>query len=205
MGSSEPALFFGKIATIAEAEDRIIREDGLDARVAALVEPAIEDLGFRLVRVRFAGETLQVMAERPDGTMNVAGCEAVSKAISPILDVEDPIAGRYSLEVSSPGIDRPLVRAGDFDAWSGHVAKVETAVMVDGRRRFKGTLLGVEDGQVGVRRLAGEGDETFRIPLDAIEAARLVLTDELIEDSLKRDKALREANGLADDDVGQAN
>ena len=185
------------------SEDRIITEEGLDARVAAIVAPVIADLGFRLVRVRMLAEnngTLQVMAERPDGTMNVAGCEAISKAISPVLDIEDPVPQAYHLQVSSPGIDRPLVRASDFEQWAGHVAKLETASMVNGRKRFKGTITGLEAGEVVLRRDdAPAGEEVARVPLDALSDARLVLTDDLIRESLRRDKALREANGIEDE------
>ena len=109
-------------------EPRIVTEQGLDARVAAIVEPVIEDLGYRLVRTSISaanGCTLQIMAERPDGTMTVEDCETISRAVSPALDVEDPINRAYHLEVSSPGIDRPLVRAGDFERWAGHEMKVE--------------------------------------------------------------------------------
>ena len=200
------------------AHDRIVTEDGLDARIAAVVEPVIEDLGFRLVRVRMmggaakagskgGGGTLQIMAERPDGTMSVSDCETVSKAVSPALDVEDPVPGAYNLEVSSPGIDRPLVRASDFEHWAGHVAKLETAFAVEGRRRFKGTVLGVEGGHVVLRREERhrDGDEAdARLPLDAIADARLVLTDGLIRESLRRDKALRQANGIPDADIVDA-
>ena len=184
--------------------ERIIAEQGLDARVAAIVEPVIEDLGYRLVRVRMLAEnngTLQIMAERPDGTMSVGGCEEISKAVSPVLDIEDPVPQAYHLQVSSPGIDRPLVRRGDFEQWAGHVAKLETAFMVDGRKRFKGTITGVEDGNVVLRRDdAPKGEETSRVPLDALADARLVLTDELIRESLRRDKALREANGIEENE-----
>ena len=185
------------------SDERIIKEQGLDARVAAIVEPVIRDLGYRLVRVRMLAEnngTLQIMAERPDGTMSVNGCEEISRAISPVLDIEDPVPQAYHLQVSSPGIDRPLVRADDFRQWAGHVAKLETAFMVDGRKRFKGTITGVEDGHVVLRRDdAPAGEEVARVPLDALSDARLVLTDDLIRESLRRDKALREANGIEED------
>ena len=114
-------------------DDRLIRETGLDARVAAIVGPVIAGLGFRLVRVNISGLnglTMQIMAERPDGTIDVEGCEAISKALSPVLEAEDPVSRAYHLEVSSPGIDRPLVRKSDFAAWSGHVMKVDTLVSV---------------------------------------------------------------------------
>ncbi|MEM9331501.1 MAG: ribosome maturation factor RimP [Pseudomonadota bacterium] len=185
-------------------EARTILETGLEARVASIVEPEIEDLGYRLVRVKISGvngTTLQIMAERPDGTMNVAGCEEISKSISPILDIEDPIDRAYHLEVSSPGIDRPLVRKSDFETWAGHVAKLETRQMINGRKRYKGLILGVEGKDVTFRREAPAKDEEteFVIPVDEIKDAKLVLTDELITEALKRDKALREANGIVDD------
>ena len=134
-------------------EPRLVTENGIDARVAAIVEPVIEDLGYRLVRVRVTGEngcTLQIMAERPDGTMSVEDCEAVSREVSPALDVDDPIDKAYHLEVSSPGIDRPLVRRSDFERWSGHVAKVEMRVAQAGRKRFRGILAGVDGDLFGL-------------------------------------------------------
>ena len=171
-------------------EPRLIKEQGVDARVAAIAEPVIEDLGFQLVRVRVTGQngcTVQIMAESPDGTMAVEGCEAISRALSPVLDVDDPVSGAYHLEVSSPGIDRPLVRAFDFDRWSGHEAKIEMAVMHDGRKRFRGKILGVKDNTAGVRMPdapAGTPD-TFWLNLEDIGEAKLVLTDELIDAALR--------------------
>ena len=209
-----PALCFAPFVVppcpgSSELSQRLITEHGLDARVAGIIEPVIEDLGFRLVRVRVTaqnGQTVQVMAERPDGTMGVDDCETVSNAISPVLDVEDPVPGTYHLEVSSPGIDRPLVREADFSTWAGHVAKVETATLVGGRRRFRGQITGVEDGAVVlVREDAPEDERESRVPLDAIAEARLMLTDDLIRESLRRDKALREANGLDEDAFAQDN
>ena len=119
-------------------DDRIIRESGVDARVAMIVEPVLRAIDFRLVRVRLSGQnglTLQIMAERPDGTMTVEDCETVSRALSPVLDVEDPIEKAYNLEVSSPGIDRPLVRKSDFVTWTGHLVKMETSILVAERKR----------------------------------------------------------------------
>lgn len=175
-------------------EPRIVLEQGLDARVAAIAEPVIEDLGFRLVRVRYSGlngGTLQIMAERLDGTMTVEGCETVSRALSPVLDVEDPISGAYNLEISSPGIDRPLVRRSDFEFWAGHVAKVELAVLLEGRKRFRGMLLGVEDETVVVKipDAPSEQPDTVKLPIADISDARLVMTDELIDAALKAGKA----------------
>ena len=136
-----------------ERDKRLISENGVAARVAAIVEPVIEDLGFNLVRVQVTGTngcTVQIMAERPDGTMSVADCETVSRAISPVLDLEDPISTAYYLEVSSPGIDRPLVRASDFERWNGYEAKIEMAVPVAGRKRFRGVIRGVEGEAVNL-------------------------------------------------------
>ena len=185
-------------------DDRMIVEQGLEARIAGILRPEIEALGYRLVRIRLSqmnGQTLRVMAERPDGTMSVEDCEAVSNAISPILDIEDPVSGAYHLEISSPGIDRPLVRASDFETWSGHVAKLETARLVNGRKRFKGRILRVEDGKALFRRDdAGKDEEAeFELALADIAEARLVLSDDLIREALRRDKALRKANGIEED------
>lgn len=157
-----------------------IRETGLEARIAAIVEPVAEDLGLELVRVHLSGAngmTLQIMAERPDGTMDVEACEALSREVSPVLDVEDPIRQEYHLEVSSPGIDRPLTRAKDFEVWAGQVAKVEMSEAREGRRRYRGTLLGVEGETFGVR--ADDGEEAW-LPLGDVNEAKLVMTDELI-------------------------
>lgn len=172
---------------------RFIVETGAAARVAELIEPALEGRGFRLVRVSVSGgdaKTLQVMAERADGTMTIEDCEAISKEISPLLDVHDPIAGTYRLEISSPGIDRPLVRASDFEDWAGHEAKLEVKELIDGRRRFRGTLEGFEDGEVRIEMdLGGEaGRQVIGIPLGLVAEARLVLTEELIREALARAK-----------------
>jgi ribosome maturation factor RimP len=185
-------------------DDRLIRETGLDARVAAIVGPVIAGLGFRLVRVNISGLnglTLQIMAERPDGTIDVEGCEAISKAVSPVLEAEDPVSRAYHLEVSSPGIDRPLVRKSDFALWAGHVMKVDTLVAVAGRRKFKGkTLESREGGFLFENDTVAYGEERLvEIPFEAISEARLVLTDELIREALRKDKALREANGVEDE------
>ena len=186
-------------------DKRSIVEVGVEARIASIIEPEIEDLGYRLVRVKLSainGATLQIMAERPDGTMNVNDCENVSRAISPVLDIEDPIDRAYHLEVSSPGIDRPLVRVSDFSTWVGHVVKLETRQMINGRKRYKGVILSVDGEDVKFRREAPGPDEDpeFIIPVSEIKDAKLVLTDDLIEEALKRDKALRVANGIEDAD-----
>lgn len=184
-------------------EPRLIEDSGVAGRVAAIVEPSLRGIGYRLVRVRVTGHngcTVQIMAERPDGTMTVDDCEAVSRAVSPVLDVDDPIDRAYHLEISSPGIDRPLVRVSDFERWSGHEAKIEMRVPVGGRKRFRGLVLGTEDGAAVVQRLDAKPDEEPRVllPIRDIEDARLVLTDELIRESLRRDKAAREAAGVED-------
>jgi ribosome maturation factor RimP len=176
--------------------DRFIREAGLAARVADLVEPALLDGGFRLVRVAVSGgdsKTVQVMAERPDGTMSIEDCEIVSRDISPLLDVHDPIAGSYRLEVSSPGIDRPLVRASDFEVWSGYEAKIELKEPIDGRKRFRGVLEGFADGEARIDVDLGEaGRNTIGLPLGLIAEAKLVLTDELVREALRRAKKSNE-------------
>jgi ribosome maturation factor RimP len=173
-----------------ETETRLARETGPAQRVAALAEPVLADLGFRLVRARMSGSTLQIMAERPDGTFTIDDCEAVSRALSPVLDVEDVIPSRYHLEVSSPGIDRPLVRPSDFEAWAGHEAKIEMAVPVAGRKRFKGNLEGYEAGEVRlfIENPEGAAKEPVLIgvPFADIADAKLVLTDQLIEAARSR-------------------
>ena len=179
-------------------EPRLITETGIDARVAAIIEPTIVEMGYQLVRVKLSsqnGLTLQIMAERPDGIMTVSDCEKLSMAISPVLDVEDPIDKAYHLEVSSPGIDRPMVRKSDFTKWTGHVVKFETSVMVEGRKRFRGTIKSVsEDAFVLDREAAGKDEDPLvTIPFNALSEARLILTDDLIRDALKADKAARAA------------
>jgi len=165
-------------------EPRLARETGPAQRVAALVEPVLQDMGFRLVRVKMSGPTLQIMAERPDGTFSIDDCEAVSRAVSPMLDVEDVIASRYHLEVSSPGIDRPLVRPSDFETWAGHELKIEMAMPVGGRKRFRGELEGYADGEVRLFIDNPEGGKEpllVGVPFDDIAEAKLVLTDALID------------------------
>jgi ribosome maturation factor RimP len=181
----------------ATSEPRLIIEPGLPARVAAIVEPVIEQLGYRLVRVRVSGAegcTVQIMAERPDGTMTVEDCEAVSRALSPVLDVADPIERAYRLEISSPGIDRPLVRKSDFERYAGHIAKIETALPILGRKRFRGLLMGTDGEAARIRRDdAAEGEEIL-LPIEEMSEARLVLTDQLVTEALRREKsAKREA------------
>jgi ribosome maturation factor RimP len=177
-----------------DQDERIVVESGAAARVAAVVEPAIADLGYRLVRVRVTAQngcTVQIMAEKPDGTMTVEGCEAVSQAVSPALDVDDPIQAAYHLEVSSPGIDRPLVRPSDFERWAGHLAKVETSEPFAGRKRFRGILRGAKGHEALLTRddAKAEEEREVAIPMRLISEARLVLTDALITESLRRGKS----------------
>lgn len=181
-------------------EPRIVTETGVAARVATIVEPALVDLGYRLVRVKVTAQngcTVQIMAERPDGTMTVDDCEAVSNAVSPVLDLEDPITGTYNLEISSPGIDRPLVRAGDFARWSGFEARIELALPLEGRKRFRGILRGVTD-EAALIELAdpAEGaDPLVALPMRSIGEARLILTDALVTEALRAAKeAARETH-----------
>ena len=175
------------------AEPRLIGEQGMAARVAAIAAPVLEQMGYRLVRVRISGTsgcTVQIMAERPDGSMPIEDCEAASRALSPVFDAEDPIDREYRLEISSPGIDRPLVRRSDFERHAGHEAKIEMAVALDGRKRFRGILTGVEGEAARLRRkdaAAGEAEDVLLAIADMAEA-RLVLTDALVAESLRRGK-----------------
>jgi ribosome maturation factor RimP len=178
----------------AASEPRLIVEQGIAARVAAVAEPVLDGLGYRLVRVRISGLdgcTVQIMAERPDGTMMVEDCEAASRALSPVLDVADPIDRAYRLELSSPGMDRPLVRRSDFERHAGHQLKVEMTVARDGRRRFRGLLTGVDGDAARIRRddaSPGEATEVL-LPIEDMAEAKLVLTEALIVESLRRAKA----------------
>src|SRR5437016_8932953 len=158
-------------------EPRLVVEPGAAARVSAVAEPVLQGMGYRLVRIKISGEagtTVQVMAERPDGTMNIDDCEAVSRALSPVLDVADPIDRAYRLEISSPGIDRPLVRRSDFERHVGHLAKIEMAVAEQGRKRFRGTILGVEGDALQLRRDDAKADEPteIRLVIDHIGEAK---------------------------------
>ena len=187
------------------AEPRLVVEPGMAARVSAVAGPVLQGMGYRLVRIKISGEfgcTVQIMAERPDGSMQIDDCEAISRALSPVLDVADPIDRAYRLEISSPGIDRPLVRRSDFERYAGHLVKIEMAVAHQGRKRFRGTLGGVEGDAVHLHRddtRAGE-DADVVLVMEDIADARLVLTDELIAESMRRGKAaereLRQNLGL---------
>ena len=176
------------------AEPRLVVEPGVAARVSAVAGPVLQGMGYRLVRIKISAEagcTVQIMAERPDGTMQIEDCEAISRALSPVLDVADPIERAYRLEISSPGIDRPLVRRTDFERYLGFLVKVEMAVAHQGRKRFRGMLQGVEGDTIRLRRddiRAGEDAEVLLV-MEDISDARLVLTDELVAESMRRGKA----------------
>src|SRR6059058_1759974 len=175
------------------AEPRLVTEPGMAARVSAVAGPVLQGLGYRLVRIKISGEqgcTVQIMAERPDGTMLIEDCEAISKALSPVLDVADPIQRAYRLEISSPGIDRPLVRRSDFERYAGYLVKIEMALAHQGRKRFRGTLAGVEGQAVRLHRddtRPGQDADTL-LAMEDIAEARLVLTDDLIAESMRRGK-----------------
>ena len=175
------------------SDPRLIVEQGVAARIAAIAEPILAGLGYRLVRVRMsglAGCTVQIMAERPDGTMTIDDCEAASRALSPVFDVADPVDRAYRLEISSPGIDRPLVRRSDFERYAGSRVKIEMTVAVNGQRRFRGQLLGVEAGAARIRRddaATGELDDVL-LPIVEMAEAKIVLSDAVIAESLRRGK-----------------
>jgi ribosome maturation factor RimP len=187
-------------------EPRLVVEPGVAARVSAVAGPVLQGLGYRLVRIKISAEagcTVQIMAERPDGTMLIEDCEAISRALSPVLDIADPIERAYRLEISSPGIDRPLVRRSDFERYAGHLVKVEMAVAHQGRKRFRGLLAGVEGEAVRLHRDDVRADEEADVLLvmEDISDARLVLTDELVAESMRRGKQaerdLKQNLGLA--------
>jgi ribosome maturation factor RimP len=200
------------VETAPGAHPRLIIEPGLSARVAGIVEPVIEGLGYRLVRVRVSGSdgcTVQVMAERTDGTMTIEDCEICSRALSPVLDADDPVDRAYRLEVSSPGIDRPLVRQSDFVRYANNFVKIEMAVAVEGRKRFRGQLLGAEGNVARIRRDDTAAGETadIMLPIEEMAEAKLVLTDALIAESLRRGKqaALQRQTALNDNQPAAEN
>ena len=163
-------------------------------RIEDIVAPTIVGMGYELVRVAMSrgSGTLQIMIEPADGrAMDVEACAIISRALSAVLDVEDPISGAYTLEVSSPGIDRPLTREKDYTRWTGHVARMETALPIDGRRRFKGTLLGLEGGVVRLR--LDDGKET-QVPLSAVTRAKLELTDALLDEHRRAQEGVEQAH-----------
>jgi ribosome maturation factor RimP len=169
----------------------LVAKAAIDRRIAGIITPVVEGMGFELVRVRLMGgktKTLQIMAERPEGGIEVDDCARISTAVSATLDVEDPLEDAFTLEVSSPGIDRPLTRLKDFETWEGYEAKIETTEMIDGRRRFKGVLQGVEDGEVLIEIEEHGEAMTIGLQFDWLSDAKLVLTDELIRDVLRARK-----------------
>lgn len=185
-GAGRRARFF--VSGMETRLTDLLAKTPMDRHIADIIAPSAEAMGFRLVRVRLMGgktATLQIMAERADGTMEVDDCAALSHQLSAVLDVEDPIEGEYNLEVSSPGIDRPLTRLEDFDRWAGWIAKLETDEMIDGRKRFKGTLRGLQDGEILIEIEEG----VVGLRFDWLADAKLVMTDELIAESLRARKA----------------
>ena len=177
----------------------LIAKAAIDRRMAEIITPVLEDMGYELVRLRMMGgetPTLQIMADKPDGGIDVDDCAEISNAVSALLDVEDPISDAYNLEVSSPGIDRPLTRLKDFEAFEGYEAKLETAELIDGRKRFKGQLSGVDGDEV----LINISEGTIGLKFDWLAEAKLVLTDELIKDMLK---ARKDAGALNEDNFDE--
>jgi ribosome maturation factor RimP len=192
----------------------LIAKTAIDRRLADIVGPVIEGMGFELVRIRLMGgktRILQIMADRPDGGIDVDDCGEISTAVSLVLDVEDPVEDNYVLEVSSPGIDRPLTRLKDFDIWAGWEARIETTELIDGRRRFKGTLAGIEDDEV----LVNVDEGTIGLKFEWLSDAKLLLTEELIAEMLRQKKAsgvidetqfdeIEETTGDDEDDAPEA-
>ncbi|KAJ30463.1 ribosome maturation factor RimP [Sulfitobacter pontiacus] len=178
----------------------LIAKAAIDRRMAEIITPVIEDMGFELVRVRLMSgksTTLQVMADRPDGGIEVDELALISQSISAVMDVEDPILDEYTLEVSSPGIDRPLTRLKDFEMFEGYEAKIETGELIDGRRRFKGELAGIEDDEV----LINVEEGTIGLKFDWLTDAKLVLTDDLIKEMLRQRKASGAIDETKFDDI----
>lgn len=203
----------GPTAEARVSQERFFRETGAAAAIAELAEPVLESLGFRLVLARILsgqGTIVEIMAERPDGSMTIDDCRAVSMGLSPVLDVYDPLPGSYRLQVSSPGIDRPLVRPSDFDQWAGFEAKIELKELIDGRRRFRGILEGFEDGEVRIEVDLGkeQGVKLIGLPVALVGEAKLVLTDALVRESLGRTKRalseLEEAQAIASAEASAA-
>ena len=180
----------------------LIAKTAIDRRLADIITPVIEGLGFELVRVRLMGgrtRVLQIMAERPDGGIGVDECGEISTAVSAVLDVEDPVEENYVLEVSSPGIDRPLTRMKDFEMWKGWEARIETSELIDGRRRFKGALAGVESDEVLITIEEAGEDVTIGLKFDWLSDAKLILTEELISEMLRQKKVQEPEEGQFDE------
>jgi ribosome maturation factor RimP len=169
----------------------LVAKTAIDRRLADIVGPVIEGMGFELVRIRLMGgktRILQIMADKAEGGINVDDCGEISTAVSLVLDVEDPVEDQYILEVSSPGIDRPLTRLKDFDVWQGWEARIETMELIDGRRRFKGTLAGVEGDEVLIEIEEGAETLTIGLKFEWLSDAKLILTEELITEMLRQRK-----------------
>jgi ribosome maturation factor RimP len=178
----------------------LVAHTAIDRRLAEIVRPVIEGMGFELVRLRLmAGKTriLQIMADRPEGGIEIDDCGEISTMVSAVLDVEDPLEEAYVLEVSSPGIDRPLTRLKDFDVWSGHEARLETTELIDGRRRFKGALAGTEGDEVLIEIEEG----TIGLKFEWLSDAKLILTDDLIAETLRARKAAGAINTADFDEI----
>ncbi|MCL6229965.1 ribosome maturation factor RimP [Bartonella bilalgolemii] len=176
-------------------EPRLFEEDGVAARISALITPLLKPLGFHLIRTKLLnlnGLTLQIMVERTNGTMTIQDCEIVSRTVAPLLDIENVIERKYYLEVSSPGIDRPLVRKSDFFHWQGHLAKIETNTIINGRQKFRGKLTDITQNgfTLNIVKTADREEANIFIPFSNITNAHLILTDELIRDTLKKNKDL---------------
>ena len=194
------ARFFVSAPELEEMSNDLIAKAAIDRRLAEILTPVLEDMGFELVRVRLMSgksTTLQVMADRPEGGIEVDDCAAISTAIGAVLDVEDPILDAYTLEVSSPGIDRPLTRLKDFDTYEGYEAKLETAELQGGRRRFKGQLAGIDGDEV----LINVEEGTIGLKFDWLSDAKLVLTDDLIKEMLRQRKHAGALNEAAFDEI----
>ena len=181
----------GDATDLAILDTHLVAPSGVARKVFDLLRPSAEGIGFEIVRIRFGlqdGQTLQIMAERADGTMSVENCEELSRTLSAVLDVEDPIPGEYNLEVSSPGIDRPLTRPKDFERWQGFDVKIELSEPMSGRKRFRGLLQGVEGGEVLVEcDIEGYSEpQVLGLPFQKLSEAKLVMSDDLIRESLKR-------------------
>ena len=180
------------------SESDLIAKSAMDQRLAEILTPAIEGMGFELVRIRLMGgktPLLQIMAERPDGTIEVDDCAEISTAVSALLDVEDPITDNYTLEVSSPGIDRPLTRFKDFEAFEGFEAKLETSELIEGRKRFRGVLAGTD----GTEILINVDEGTIGLDFSWLTDAKLVMTDELVREMLRARRAAHVEDGQYDE------
>ncbi|MFT3689999.1 ribosome maturation factor RimP [Paenirhodobacter sp.] len=182
----------------------LIAKTALDRRLAEIVTPVIEGLGYELIRLRMQGgrhPLLQIMADKPEGGIDVEDCATISTAVSAALDVEDPIEEKYTLEVSSPGIDRPLTRLKDFDLWADYEARLETTELIDGQRRFKGFLRGTEGDEVLIEIEQGKETVTIGLQFDWLSDAKLILTDELIAEMLRQKKVSETVDEAAFDAI----